>query len=143
MALRDAYFTISEVAKELNVSRQTVYRWITDNKIPTEKIGGVLLVEKYEITQRLGEKIIELANQWGSEWLIKEIRKIYKYGEGVGIQRDDDEDGYMIFIVTDENSNSERIRVGDTEITMLFSRVEKNPQITDIKFKEITRENII
>ena len=46
MAIKDLYFTISEAAKELDVSRQTVYRWIADSKMTTEKIGGVILVDK-------------------------------------------------------------------------------------------------
>ena len=51
MALKDMYYTISEAARELGVSRQTIYRWIADGKVPTEKIGGVMLVEKAAISR--------------------------------------------------------------------------------------------
>ena len=38
MAIKDVYFTMAEAAKELNVSRQTIYRWIADKKFPIEKM---------------------------------------------------------------------------------------------------------
>ena len=44
MALKDKYFTVTQTAKKLNVTRQTVYRWITSKQLDAEKIGRELLI---------------------------------------------------------------------------------------------------
>lgn len=49
MALKDKYFTISEAAKELRVTRQTISRWITQGKIPAEKVGRETLIKKKDL----------------------------------------------------------------------------------------------
>lgn len=55
MTLKDKYFTILEAAKEFSVTRQTISRWITEDKIPTEKVGREILIKKkdfYEYYRR-------------------------------------------------------------------------------------------
>jgi len=55
--------TIQEVADWAKVSTKTVYRWISDNKIPTIRLG--------ERTYRIPEKvIIAYLKQIGYEHLI-------------------------------------------------------------------------
>ncbi len=49
MAIKDEYFTISETAKELGVTRQTISRWVAKGKITTEKIGRERLIKKEDI----------------------------------------------------------------------------------------------
>ena len=49
MALKDEYFTISEAAKDIGVTRQTISRWITERDIPVEKIGRVTLIKKEDL----------------------------------------------------------------------------------------------
>ena len=39
MALKDKYLTISEAAKELGVTRQSISRWIKEGRVTAEKIG--------------------------------------------------------------------------------------------------------
>jgi len=56
MAIKDMYYTVSEAAKELDTSRQTIYRWIANNKIPIEKIGGVVLVEKKAVDEYAADR---------------------------------------------------------------------------------------
>ncbi len=79
MALKDEYFTISEAAKELNVTRQTISRWIKQRKIVAEKIGRETLVKKDEIRNymELPKKMAYL------KWAVKEAelmaRKEYDY----------------------------------------------------------------
>ena len=46
MALKDEYFTISEAAKDIGVTRQTISRWIIERNIPAEKVGRVTLIKK-------------------------------------------------------------------------------------------------
>jgi excisionase family DNA binding protein len=49
MALKDAYFTITEAAKDASVTRQTISRWIREGQIPAVKIGRVTLIKKQDI----------------------------------------------------------------------------------------------
>ncbi len=72
MALKDTYFTISEAANELNISRQTLYRWIADSKIATEKIGGVILVKKDDVRAYVDLPTRMAVFAWG----IKEARPL-------------------------------------------------------------------
>ncbi|MCX6006140.1 MAG: excisionase family DNA-binding protein [Chloroflexi bacterium] len=44
------YCTVSEAATRLKVTRQTIYRWIADGRIKTEKIGREMIIEKTEIS---------------------------------------------------------------------------------------------
>lgn len=46
MALKDRYYTISDVAETVGVTRQTVSRWIKQNKLKAEKIGRESLIER-------------------------------------------------------------------------------------------------
>jgi len=46
MRIADNYYTLSQVADELGVTRQTVSRWIKSKKMPAEKIGREILIEK-------------------------------------------------------------------------------------------------
>jgi len=59
MALKDKYLTISQAATELNVTRQTISRWIAKKYVPAERIGRVALVKKEDLhkyhTWRLSE----------------------------------------------------------------------------------------
>lgn len=60
MALKDSYFTISEAAKQLNVTRQTVSRWIASGVISGERIGRETLIDRYELEQfDMGRKVAE------------------------------------------------------------------------------------
>ena len=57
MALKDNYYTVSQVAQELNVTRQTIYRWIKNGNLKGEKIGRETLVEKSEVFRYKDEKV--------------------------------------------------------------------------------------
>ena len=54
MALKDKYFTISEAAQELGVTRQTISRWVASGRLPAEKVGRETLIEKTQL-QRYGD----------------------------------------------------------------------------------------
>lgn len=47
--LADKYFTISQAAKEVGVTRQTISRWITTGLLPAEKIGREKLILKPDL----------------------------------------------------------------------------------------------
>jgi len=68
MTLKDKYTTISEVATELKVTRQTVSRWLRDGKIETEQVGREKLINRKSLERFLEKKV-------------KEIVGKYKFGE--------------------------------------------------------------
>ena len=109
MGIKDIYLTISETAKELNVSKQTIYRWLAENKFPSEKIGGVVLIDKKSVleykTQQRDKSFFEVmaANIEGF------LRKEYKYGKEDEFIDSGVEDDYLTYIVKRENGKFEKI----------------------------------
>ncbi len=61
MALKDKYVTISEAARELWVTRQTISRWIRKGKIVAEKIGRETLIKKKDLYQYRRLRLVEMA----------------------------------------------------------------------------------
>jgi excisionase family DNA binding protein len=47
----DTWFTAEEIADYLNITRDTVYKWITTRNMPAHKIGRVWIFSMQEITQ--------------------------------------------------------------------------------------------
>ncbi len=47
------YYSVTELAKLLSVSRQTIHNWIKDGKIAAVKVDGVFRIHKREI-EKLG-----------------------------------------------------------------------------------------
>lgn len=138
MPLKDIYYTISEAAKELNVSRQTIYRWITDNKIEVEKIGGVTLIEKPKVTEYAGKRFQEFALESMDNMFISRIKEEYGYSQGDEVVRTETEDDYLVFLVTRENGTREKIKIGSVEVTISVGRKQEEPE-TSIDFKEVIK----
>ncbi len=63
MALKDEYFTISEAAKDIGVTRQTISRWIAELDIPVEKIGRVTLIKREDLKYQRMRLSFAAANQ--------------------------------------------------------------------------------
>jgi excisionase family DNA binding protein len=84
MALKDTYFTISEAAKELRVTRQTLYRWIKTTSLPTEKVGRETLIEKADLEKLKMRKIAEVVDFDSAinSVFIDAIRDKGKYSQG-------------------------------------------------------------
>lgn len=61
MALKDNYFTISEAAKQLKVTRQTISRWVAKGNVPAEKIGRETLIKKKDLHKYHRMKLSEAA----------------------------------------------------------------------------------
>ena len=139
MAIKDLYYTISEAAKELNVSRQTIYRWIADDKIPTEKIGGVILVEKGAINKHAAKRFMESMSQLFDGLAFDALRQELGYTDEDIIERAKNERDYLVFLVTRKNGTREKVLVGGSEITMASDRKQKTPVFSGMKLKEITR----
>jgi excisionase family DNA binding protein len=52
MTLKNKYFTISEAARESEVTRQTISRWVREGKLPAEKIGRETLIKKVDLRKQ-------------------------------------------------------------------------------------------
>lgn len=45
--------SVQEVAKRLNVSKQSIYRLIEDKQLPAYRIGNILRIKKKDVEQFL------------------------------------------------------------------------------------------
>jgi excisionase family DNA binding protein len=79
MAVKDNYYTISEAAKAIGVARQTVSHWINDGKIPAEKVGRAMLIDKQKLHQYNNERLNEEKRRSVEGQLIGFIREKYNY----------------------------------------------------------------
>jgi len=61
MALKDDYITITEAAKQLKVTRQTISRWVAKGYVPGEKIGRETLIKKKDLQKYHRWKLSEAA----------------------------------------------------------------------------------
>jgi len=68
MALKDNYITITQAAKQLGVTRQTISRWIAKKYVPAERVGRVALIKKkdldkyrkWRLSEAFADKFIDL-----------------------------------------------------------------------------------
>jgi excisionase family DNA binding protein len=81
MALKDTYYTISQAAKELGVTRQSVSRWIREGKLHGERIGRETLIKKDEVEQYGVQRINSPNVKQFYEIIIDEVRKRRGYAE--------------------------------------------------------------
>ena len=136
MALKDIYFTISEAAKEFNVSRQTIYRWIEDEKITIEKVGGVTLIDKPAIQKYAARKSLQSFSHMMDMYLLETIREQCGYRKNDVIE--EDKKGGMDFIVTQKDGAREKVHVGGIEITLAMYEKDKSPIFKNMKLKNVT-----
>ena len=61
MALKDNYITITQAAKQLGVTRQTISRWIVKGYVLGEKIGRETLIKKRDLQKYHRLKLSEAA----------------------------------------------------------------------------------
>lgn len=61
MALKDRYYTVSEAARELGVTRQTISRWTKEGKIPSEKVGRETLIKKKDLSKYQRDRLASAA----------------------------------------------------------------------------------
>lgn len=69
--LTDEYITISQAAKAVNVTRQTISRWIKQGKISAEKIGRETLIGKDSLFLLYDEKMKEYFSESINRWIRK------------------------------------------------------------------------
>ncbi len=140
MALKNTYFTISEAAKELSVSRQTVYRWIADKNISTEKVGGVILIRKETIKKYITQKASESFAQMVYMFLKESIRKELGYTAADIIEETKSGKHEVAFLVTRKDGTREKVRVGGIEVTIDVKIGEDGEEIKGVILKNVIKE---
>jgi excisionase family DNA binding protein len=73
MALKDEYVTITEAARLLDVTRQTISRWVSEGKLNIQRVGREALINKGDIRKFEGQRV---SSSYG-EAVIKLILGIY------------------------------------------------------------------
>lgn len=143
MAIKDMYYTISEAAKELDTSRQTIYRWIANGKIPTEKIGGVVLVEKTIVDKYAEDRFMKSTMGMFDRIAFDALRQQLGYTDKDRIERVDNEEERLVFLVTHEDGTKEKVSVGDSEFSIAGNPKQPFPEGLRMKmtFSDITRED--
>ncbi len=80
MPLMDSYFTVSQAAKELGVTRKTISRWLVDGKLSAERVGREKLIKKGEVYSLMlvGDAIRFIPRMWNAleKFLGHHIEKI-------------------------------------------------------------------
>lgn len=79
MALKDRYFSISQAADKLGVTRQSVHRWVTTGEISSEKVGRETLIKKTEIKRYMDERRMRRTANRIMLGIADHIRAKYKY----------------------------------------------------------------
>ena len=44
--IAEQFYTLAEAAKRLDVERHTVYRWVKAGRLGSQKVGGVVFIER-------------------------------------------------------------------------------------------------
>ncbi len=139
MPLTDNYYTVAEAADELNVTRQTIYRWIDNKTIKAEKIGRETLIEKSEVfrykDEKVGNWLYEAFNIYQEKNNYKAIRKHFGYGKTDKIQRIGDKSS-LIYKVSRENHQVDIVMIGRIHVS--FDR-KTGHLISETSPDEITR----
>ena len=87
MTIQDEYSTISEAARDLGVTRQTVSRWIASGGLPAERIGREKLIKKDDIFTFSFNRNYEWLIRAVPHLLIGHLRKDYEFSEGEKLER--------------------------------------------------------
>lgn len=138
MALKDEYFTISEAARELGVTRQTVSRWISIGVLTAEKIGRERLIEKEKVRDFHASKFEQAMSKAMVVIFIAYIREKYHFTEDDKIEQIGDN---PTFAVTRNDGTREKIEIRDfgmkVKVTRNAIRIEMKPQnIVKTPYKE-------
>jgi excisionase family DNA binding protein len=114
MGIKDNYYTLSEAAKELDVTRQTVFRWIKDGKMPAEKMGRETLIEKSVVIEQRLKNSQDFMKAMIGWFLVADDSKLVR--EQLSYDADDiitmlDADKY-VFLITRKDGRKEIAEVG-------------------------------
>ena len=72
------YITVPQLAKILNISRSTVFKWVQSGKIQATKVGGTWIIDDPELAGILEGKVTKKQEQ---EIRAVVLRAVKQYGE--------------------------------------------------------------
>jgi excisionase family DNA binding protein len=72
------YITIPQLAKMLNVSRVTVFRWVKSGKIKASKVGGTWIIDDPDILSTITGELTDAQKAEIAEAVDKAVEQ---YGE--------------------------------------------------------------
>jgi len=116
MALKDKYFTISEAAEEVGVTRQTISRWISRGKFPAEKIGREALIYKDDLRRYQSIIEAETLRKKIINRLISQVRKQFNYSIEDKIEEAKPIKKHLILAVNRKDGSYERLRVSVAKV---------------------------
>ena len=107
MALKDKYLTISEAAKQIGVTRQTISRWITEHELPVEKIGRETLIEKRVLDRIHFTRIADTFDEAIILTFMEEIREEFHYSPDDEIKLVGD----LLFEIKKKDGTLEKVKI--------------------------------
>jgi excisionase family DNA binding protein len=130
MSLKDEYFTVSQAAKELEVTGQTILRWVKSKKLPAERVGRESLIPKSAVMERKLKDSELLLDDIVSWFLAANNCKLVR--DQLGYKVDDrimvnGADSYT-FLVTRKDGSREISEIGPVSLSY-------NPDTHDIEVK--------
>ena len=134
MALKDNYVTITEAAKKLGVTRQTISRWIAKKYVPVERVGRAALIKKKDLQKYQQRKLSEAAADSIMKLYTATIYDIFqeegRIKPGYHVEFAEDGDDNVIHLSNEEKAKVDRaIKPMLVEIlTELDSRIKNKQQ---------------
>lgn len=129
VVLKDKYFTISQATGELNVTRQTISRWIKQGKLSAERIGRETLITKKEVQRLQHERVHESLMIYLANYL--QDRLEYKTVKGLKPVK-----GNLRFSAIRSDGSHEILQIPIATIKLVTDK----PGYYHIEFKVITPE---
>jgi excisionase family DNA binding protein len=142
MGLKDHYYTVAQAAEELNVTRQTIYRWIKNGILKAETIGRETLIEKAEIFRYRDKKVGNWLYQGFNISLernnYRPIREYLGYTEKDKIKRAGDSTA-LTYLVLKENGPAEMVTIKSIHVSL---NKKTGDFMSDVDPKDIVRKPI-
>lgn len=130
--LRDSYFTVYQASQELNVTRQTISRWIAQGRLTAEQVGRERLIPKKDVYRRQRERTSDSLVQF----LVDHLRQSEGYVE---TEPATTTEGEIVFVGVKENGTRERIVVPLAALTLVREEGQEGRRISHIQISaEVT-----
>ena len=112
MALKDKFFNISEAASYLDVTRQTVARWISEGRLVGEKVGGIVLIDRDDVYKYDNDRALADISQSVIRLIINRLRDELKLSkEDLIVWTKSIEDGVFTFSLHKANGSHQMVHI--------------------------------
>jgi len=140
MTIKDRYWTISEAAEKLKVTRQTISRWITQGKIPTEKVGREILIEKKALAQQGSRRILDVSQEIANKMILAgNFSGEIFFNKGDKIEKVKSRRNEMVYLITKVDGSREKIEIEKLDVSV---DIDKEHPVISVNVKEIKRKVI-